>query len=179
MPLVCRETDGSASDTRELLGWRRWHAICFLERSMQDQPVAPEPDLSLGLFQKIEAIIPRFCLGDVREALALRGIRTALVSRVKRFEKPPQGAERYLGNDYLPDFLPETKLEIVLPVDMVSTAVKTILRKARLREPHARILLSPILRVISIDPLREQPGETVRFLDSRPKNRTEAAPSFR
>ncbi|MDD4932389.1 MAG: P-II family nitrogen regulator [Methylacidiphilaceae bacterium] len=119
---------------------------------MQDQPTTPGPVLSLGLFQKVEAIIPRYCLGDLREALADRGIRGALISRVKRLEKAPKGVEHYLGNDYLPDFLPQTKIELFLPVELVQAAVKTILRKARIREPQDRILLSPILRVISIDP---------------------------
>ncbi|MGD9895861.1 MAG: P-II family nitrogen regulator [Candidatus Methylacidiphilaceae bacterium] len=119
---------------------------------MKDQPTASGSVLPFGLFQKVEAIVPRFCLGDLREALADRGIRTALVSRVKRLERAPEGVEHYLGNEYFPDFLPQTKIELVLPVDLVPAAVKTIVRKARIREPQDRILLSPILRVISIDP---------------------------
>ncbi|WP_018291414.1 P-II family nitrogen regulator [Verrucomicrobium sp. 3C] len=117
---------------------------------MQHQ--APGSVLSLEPFQKVEAIIPRCCLGDLREALTDYSIRSALVSRVKRLEKAPEGVEHYLGNEYLPDFLPQTKIELVLPIEMVPAAVQVILRKARIREPKDRILLSPILHVISIDP---------------------------
>ncbi len=142
---------------------------------MQELPTAN--NLTIGLFQKVEAIIPRFCLGDLRQALADRGIRGGLVSRVKRFEEAPEEVERYLGKDYLPDFLPQTKIELILPVDMVPAAVRTILRKARIREAQNRILLSPILRVISIDPPDEkQAGPAIS--DRPPRNRAEAAPTL-
>lgn len=146
---------------------------------MQDQPTTHGSPLTLGLFQKVEAIIPRFCLGDLRQALADRGIRGGMISRVKRFDRATEEAERYLGNDYLPDFLPQTKIELVLPVDLVPAAVRTILRKARLREAQNRILLSPILRVISIDPPCERSGKPMEISDRPPKAPAEAEPSLR
>lgn len=146
---------------------------------MQDQPTERGPVLFSGLFQKVEAVIPRFCLGDLREALAERGIEGALVSRVKRFEKATEEVERYLGNDYLPDFLPQAKIELILPVAMVPAAVKTILRKARIRDPQDRILLSPILRVISIDAPREKPGKAIELPKEAVKLPVEAAPTLR
>ncbi|QSR84589.1 P-II family nitrogen regulator [Methylacidimicrobium sp. B4] len=146
---------------------------------MEDQPTTHGPVLSTRLFQKVEAVIPRFCLGDLRDALADRGIEGALVSRVKRFEKAPEEVERYLGKDYLPDFLPQTKIELILPVDLVPAAVKTILRKARVRDPQDRILLSPVLRVISIDPPREKSARAAELSDGPLKLRAEAAQSLR
>ena len=138
-----------------------------------------DPVPSLGRFQKVEAVVPRFCLGDLREALADRGIHGALVSRVKRFEKAPEEMERYFGNDYLPEFLPQTKIELVLPIELVPLAVKTILRKARIREPRDRILLGPVLRMISIDPACETFRKKPVPLPDRPATiRTEAVPSL-
>ncbi len=146
---------------------------------MQDQPTAHGPVLSTRLFQKVEAVIPRFCLGDLRDALADHGIEGALVSRVKRFEKAPEEVERYFGNDYLPDFLPQTKIELILPIDLVPAAVKTILRKARIRSPQDRILLSPVLRVISIDAPHGKPARRAAILDGPAKLRADAAQSLR
>jgi nitrogen regulatory protein P-II 1 len=143
---------------------------------MRDQLTTPGPVLSFGLFQKVEAVIPRFCLGDLREALASHGIHSVLISRVKRLVKETAEAERYFGNDYLPEFLPRTKIELVLPAEMVPAAVKTILRKARIREPQDRILLSPILRVISIDPPHEALRATAASSEEeRPRKRVKIA----
>ncbi|CAB4243034.1 Transcriptional regulator (modular protein) [Methylacidimicrobium sp. AP8] len=119
---------------------------------MPDQPTTSHPLRSLKGFQKVEAVIPRSCLGELREALAQHyRIEGALASRVKRLEKKPEDVERYLGNDYFPDFLARTKIELILPVDQVPAVVQTILRTARIRGRHDRIVLSPVLRVIAID----------------------------
>ncbi|VVM05226.1 P-II family nitrogen regulator [Methylacidimicrobium tartarophylax] len=142
---------------------------------MRDQLAAPDPVLSFGLFQKVEAVIPRFCLGDLREALASRGIHHALISRVKGLEKATAGAERYFGNDYLPEFLPRTKIELILPVEIVPAAVKTILRKARIHEAQDRILLSPILRVISINPPHEALREKAASSEEQAGKRAKTA----
>lgn len=137
-----------------------WHASCFHQRGMQDEPTARGPVFSLESFQKVEAIVPRSCLGDLRAALADRKILGGMVSRVKRLEKAPGEVDYYLGNDYPPDFLPRAKIELILPADLVPTAVKTILRKARLRDPQDRIYLSPILGVVSIGDPRGTSAKT-------------------
>ncbi|VVM07525.1 Nitrogen regulatory protein P-II 1 [Methylacidimicrobium cyclopophantes] len=146
---------------------------------MRDSLTVPDPLPSIALFQKVEAIVPRFCLGTLREALADRGIRDALVSRVKRFDQAPQETEQYLGNEYLPDFLPQTKIELVVPTEMVSTAVNTILRQARIRESTNQVVLSPILNVISIDPQQQTQQKSAGIADDLPKNRTESMRSLR
>ena len=81
--------------------------------------------------KKIEAIIKPFKLIDVREALQELGIQGMTVSEVKGFGRQKGHTEIYRGSEYTVDFIPKTKIEIVIPADMVSAAVETIVKAAR------------------------------------------------
>ncbi|MDW3170691.1 transcriptional regulator, partial [Vibrio parahaemolyticus] len=68
--------------------------------------------------KKIEAIIKPFKLDDVREALAEVGITGMTVSEVKGFGRQKGHTELYRGAEYMVDFLPKVKLEIVVTEDV-------------------------------------------------------------
>ncbi|MBJ3950862.1 P-II family nitrogen regulator, partial [Salmonella enterica subsp. enterica serovar Kentucky] len=76
--------------------------------------------------KKIEAIIKPFKLDDVREALAEVGITGMTVSEVKGFGRQKGHTELYRGAEYMVDFLPKVKLEIVVTDDVADRCVDTI-----------------------------------------------------
>jgi nitrogen regulatory protein P-II 1 len=81
--------------------------------------------------KKIEAIIKPFKLDDVKEALTNTGISGMTVSDVKGYGRQQGHSELYRGAEYVVDFLPKIKLEIVVNDDMVDNAIKAILEAAR------------------------------------------------
>jgi len=80
--------------------------------------------------KKIEAIIKPFKLDDVKEALNGLGILGMTVSEVKGFGRQRGHTELYRGAEYVVDFLPKLKLEIVVPDDRVEPALDAILQAA-------------------------------------------------
>jgi nitrogen regulatory protein P-II 1 len=81
--------------------------------------------------KKIEAIIKPFKLDDVKEALTGVGINGMTVSDVKGYGRQQGHSELYRGAEYVVDFLPKIKLEIVVNDDMVESATKAILEAAK------------------------------------------------
>ncbi len=81
--------------------------------------------------KKIEAIIKPFKLEEVKDALADISIEGMTVTEVKGFGRQKGQTEIYRGSEYVVDFLPKIKLEIVLTDDKVMEAVDTILKAAR------------------------------------------------
>ena len=81
--------------------------------------------------KKIEAIIKPFKLDDVREALAEVGITGMTVSEVKGFGRQKGHTELYRGAEYMVDFLPKVKLEIVVTDDVAEQCVDTIVETAQ------------------------------------------------
>ncbi|ATG72919.1 transcriptional regulator [Zobellella denitrificans] len=81
--------------------------------------------------KKIEAIIKPFKLDDVREALAERGITGMTVSEVKGFGRQKGHTELYRGAEYMVDFLPKVKLELVVQDDLVESCIEAIETTAR------------------------------------------------
>lgn len=81
--------------------------------------------------KKIEAIIKPFKLDEVKEALNEIGIKGITVSEVKGFGRQKGHTELYRGTEYVVDFLPKIKLEIVVKEEMVSTVVDAIVETAR------------------------------------------------
>ena len=75
--------------------------------------------------KKIDAIIKPFKLDDVREALAEVGITGMTVTEVKGFGRQKGHTELYRGAEYMVDFLPKVKIEIVVSNDIVDTCVDT------------------------------------------------------
>ena len=80
--------------------------------------------------KKIEAIIKPFKLDEVKEALQEVGVQGLSVLEVKGFGRQKGHTELYRGAEYVVDFLPKVKLEIVLGDELVSAAVEAIRRAA-------------------------------------------------
>jgi nitrogen regulatory protein P-II 1 len=81
--------------------------------------------------KKIEAVIKPHKLDEVKEALNRIGIKGMTVSEVKGFGRQKGHTELYRGAEYVVDFLPKTKIEIIVPGDLVERAVETITETAR------------------------------------------------
>jgi nitrogen regulatory protein P-II 1 len=101
--------------------------------------------------KKIEAIIKPFKLDDVREALAEVGITGMTVSEVKGFGRQKGHTELYRGAEYMVDFLPKVKLEIVVPEDVVDKCVESIIETAQTGKiGDGKIFITDVNRVIRI-----------------------------
>jgi nitrogen regulatory protein P-II 1 len=81
--------------------------------------------------KKIEAIIKPFKLTDVREALQEMGIQGMTVSEVKGFGRQKGHTEIYRGSEYTVDFIPKTKLEIIVSNEQAAAAIDTIVKAAK------------------------------------------------
>ncbi len=81
--------------------------------------------------KKIEAIIKPFKLDDVVEALSEIGVEGVSVSEIRGFGRQKGRAEIYKGAEYVVDFLPKTKLEIVVNDDLCEAAVEAIAKAAK------------------------------------------------
>lgn len=101
--------------------------------------------------KKIEAIIKPFKLDDVREALADIGINGMTVLEVKGFGRQKGHTELYRGAEYMVDFLPKVKLEIVVHDDIVELCVDTIVTTAQTGKiGDGKIFVTPVERVVRI-----------------------------
>jgi nitrogen regulatory protein P-II 1 len=101
--------------------------------------------------KKIEAIIKPFKLDEVKEALQEVGVQGITVTEAKGFGRQKGHTELYRGAEYVVDFLPKVKLEVVLPDDQVERAVEAIQRAARTgRIGDGKIFISTIEEVIRI-----------------------------
>lgn len=101
--------------------------------------------------KKIEAIIKPFKLEEVKEALDAVGIRGITVSEVKGFGRQKGHTELYRGAEYVVDFLPKIKLELVLPNDLVEKAVEAIVGSAKTgRIGDGKIFILPMDEAIRI-----------------------------
>ncbi|MBO2611139.1 P-II family nitrogen regulator, partial [Shewanella algae] len=81
--------------------------------------------------KKVEAIIKPFKLDDVREALAEIGITGMTVLEVKGFGRQKGHTELYRGAEYMVDFLPKVKIELVIQDDLLEQALDVIVETAR------------------------------------------------
>ena len=81
--------------------------------------------------KKIEAIIKPFKLDDIREALADQGITGMTVTEVKGFGRQKGHTELYRGAEYMVDFLPKVKIELIVPDDILETCIETIMKTAQ------------------------------------------------
>ncbi|MEZ8141622.1 transcriptional regulator [Enterovibrio norvegicus FF-33] len=101
--------------------------------------------------KKIEAIIKPFKLDDVREALAEVGITGMTVSEVKGFGRQKGHTELYRGAEYMVDFLPKVKLEIVVSDDAADRCVDTIVETAQTGKiGDGKIFVTEVERVVRI-----------------------------
>jgi nitrogen regulatory protein P-II 1 len=101
--------------------------------------------------KKIEAIIKPFKLDDVREELSEIGITGMTVCEVKGFGRQKGHTELYRGAEYMVDFLPKVKLDIVLADEDVDRAVDVIVNTAQTGKiGDGKIFISDIERVVRI-----------------------------
>jgi nitrogen regulatory protein P-II 1 len=80
--------------------------------------------------KKIEAIIKPFKLDEVREALSEAGVSGLTVTEVKGFGRQKGHTELYRGAEYVVDFLPKVKIDVVVADDLVERAVEAIVKAA-------------------------------------------------
>ncbi|GAB0110392.1 MULTISPECIES: P-II family nitrogen regulator [Pseudoalteromonas] len=101
--------------------------------------------------KKIEAIIKPFKLDDVREALSDVGITGMTVSEVKGFGRQKGHTELYRGAEYMVDFLPKVKLDIVLSDEDVERAIEVIVKTAQTGKiGDGKIFVTEVERVVRI-----------------------------
>ena len=81
--------------------------------------------------KKIEAVIKPFKLDEVREALSEVGITGLTVTEVKGFGRQKGHTELYRGAEYVVDFLPKIKLEVIVSSDVAEQAIEAIIKAAR------------------------------------------------
>ncbi len=101
--------------------------------------------------KKIEAVIKPFKLDDVKEALQELGIQGMTILEAKGFGRQKGHTELYRGAEYVVDFLPKLKLELVVNDDQAEAAVEAIVNAARTgRIGDGKIFVSDIAQVIRI-----------------------------
>lgn len=101
--------------------------------------------------KKIEAIIKPFKLDEVKEALQDVGIQGLSVIEVKGFGRQKGHTELYRGAEYVVDFLPKVKIEVVLDDDLVDQAIEAIIDAAKTDKiGDGKIFVSTIEQAIRI-----------------------------
>ena len=101
--------------------------------------------------KKIEAIIKPFKLDEVKEAVAKAGVQGLTVSEVKGFGRQKGHTELYRGAEYVVDFLPKVKIEVVLADDLLGKALEAIQKAAKTgRIGDGKIFISTIEEAIRI-----------------------------
>ncbi len=101
--------------------------------------------------KKIEAVIKPFKLDEVREALSDIGVTGMTVTEVKGFGRQKGHTELYRGAEYVVDFLPKIKLELILADDQVESAIEAIIKAAHTGKiGDGKIFVSPVEQVIRI-----------------------------
>jgi nitrogen regulatory protein PII len=101
--------------------------------------------------KKIEAIIKPFKLEDVKEGLATIGVAGLTVCEVKGFGRQKGHTEIYRGSEYTVDFLPKIKLEVVLPDNLVTSAVEAIVKAGKTGKiGDGKVFVSPVENAVRI-----------------------------
>jgi nitrogen regulatory protein P-II 1 len=101
--------------------------------------------------KKIEAIIKPFKLDEVKEALSKEGIQGMTISEVKGFGRQKGHTELYRGAEYVVDFLPKVKIEILVEDERAATVADTIVAAARTgRIGDGKIFIMPVDDAIRI-----------------------------
>ncbi len=101
--------------------------------------------------RKVEAIIKPFKLDEVKDALHEIGIHGMTVTEVKGFGRQKGHTELYRGAEYVIDFLPKIKIEIVVPDEMVDKVVQAVAGAANTgRIGDGKIFVLPMEEVIRI-----------------------------
>jgi nitrogen regulatory protein P-II 1 len=101
--------------------------------------------------KKVEAIIKPFKLDEVKEAVGSLGVQGMTVTEVKGFGRQKGHKEIYRGAEYLVDFLPKVKLEMVVPAELVDQVIDKIVAAARTGSiGDGKIFVMPVSTVVRI-----------------------------
>ena len=101
--------------------------------------------------KKIEAVIKPFKLDEVKEALQDIGVQGMTVLEAKGYGRQKGHSELYRGAEYVIDFLPKLKIEVIVPDDMVQAVTDAIVAAARTGKiGDGKIFVSDVLDVIRI-----------------------------
>ena len=99
----------------------------------------------------VTAIIKPFKLDDVREALGEAGVQGITVTEVKGFGRQKGHTELYRGAEYVVDFLPKVRIDVVVPEDQVDPVVDAISNAAKTGKiGDGKIFVSPVEKVVRI-----------------------------
>ncbi len=113
------------------------------------------------MMKKVEAVIKPFKLDDVREALSEIEITGMTVTEVKGFGRQKGHTELYRGAEYVVDFLPKVKLEIVVAEDRVDACIEAITNAARTGKiGDGKIFVTPVEKTVRIR-TGEQDGDAI------------------
>ncbi|AFM26252.1 P-II family nitrogen regulator [Desulfomonile tiedjei] len=101
--------------------------------------------------KKVEVIIKPFKLDDVKEALSAIGVQGMTVTEVKGFGRQKGHKEIYRGAEYLVDFLPKIKMEMVVATEMVDQVIEKVIAAARTGTiGDGKIFVMPVETVVRI-----------------------------
>jgi len=101
--------------------------------------------------KKIEAVVKPFKLDEVREALSEIGVTGLTVTEVKGFGRQKGHTELYRGAEYVVDFLPKVKVEVVVPDKLADQAIEAIVKAARTGKiGDGKIFVTSVEQVIRI-----------------------------
>jgi nitrogen regulatory protein P-II 1 len=101
--------------------------------------------------KKIEAIVKPFKLDEVREALAEVGVTGLTVTEVKGFGRQKGHTELYRGAEYVVDFLPKVKIEVVVTDKLVEQVIEAIIKSARTGKiGDGKVFVSEVQQVVRI-----------------------------
>ena len=101
--------------------------------------------------KKIEAVVKPFKLDEVREALSEIGVTGLTVTEVKGFGRQKGHTELYRGAEYVVDFLPKVKVEVILQDSLVDRAIEAIVKAARTGKiGDGKIFVTTVERIVRI-----------------------------
>ncbi|WP_028580749.1 P-II family nitrogen regulator [Desulfogranum japonicum] len=101
--------------------------------------------------KKIEAIVKTFKLEEVKEALTSIDIKGMTVTEVKGYGRQKGHTEVYRGAEYVVDFIPKVKLEVIVPDDMVDKTIEMVVEAARTGKiGDGKIFIIPVDKVIRV-----------------------------
>ena len=101
--------------------------------------------------KKIEAVVKPFKLEEVRESLSDIGVTGLTVTEVKGFGRQKGHTELYRGAEYVVDFLPKVKVEVILQDDLVERAIEAIVKAARTGKiGDGKIFVTAVEQVVRI-----------------------------
>jgi nitrogen regulatory protein P-II 1 len=118
---------------------------------MPAKPLYSRPHAEESFMKKIEAVIKPFKLDEVRESLSEVGVTGLTVTEVKGFGRQKGHTELYRGAEYVVDFLPKIKIEVIVADETVDRALEAIVKAARTGKiGDGKIFVLPIEQVVRI-----------------------------